>query len=520
VRLCLRLAAVFGRRGNRALERELVRSLAESHPDVVSDLPEHEKKTLGALAASIERWTPPDPTAPPGRFDASCKSLVNWPGEHEILGLVVPPEGTPATAPRELFVLHAPASRKQVGFFTLSADRPGEKVAETQISAAGLPLVHDLGLWSSRVVFSPGRIVVSGGDAVVGLDTQGLARVWEWHAPGGFPESITITGASGVVVAVVALGEGRYYLQGLDAHTGTELWREGMQEAGLRPMPLCSSNRLVFLPNSGRKQFLVRDLFTGRRAHAFEIKVPVQSLADEEAWIEDDRLILPWFNESRSSERNQMIAVDLASGRLLWRIGFAEIGSEPFVLENVIQHAGKTYLIAGPWPSDEPQARALLELSTGIGAVAPLAHIRIGRDDRILGVGKSERRLRLSSPLVFLLSKSTKSDEARLRAIDLASGELWAQGLGVTIEDVRKVTVPVPALSETTIAIAYTLFSRGNPPRPATDPTSLVFLDRASGLKAERRDLNERHGNSDALRFFPLGDALVIQGDKRLEVLR
>src|SRR5262249_16092850 len=123
-------------------------------------------------------------------------------------------------------------------------------------------------------------------------------------------------------IAVVHTSDDRYYLEALDAHSGTELWREGMQDPVLQLLPLLSSNQAVFLPVSGRKQFLVRDLFTGRQALSFESESPVSYSVDQDAWIEGDRLVLPWFNDNRSSVANQIVAIDLSSGRALWRLGF------------------------------------------------------------------------------------------------------------------------------------------------------------------------------------------------------
>jgi outer membrane protein assembly factor BamB len=530
VHLCLRVASVMKRIGNLELADELVRSLGELRPEMLSDLAGDGGQKLGTLARGLPRWSPPESAPRPGRFGPSSRVAERYRGEQELLGFTYgagdrqgqgnagPPSPAPTCA---VFAAAAPDSRSAT--ITAFADAGSETLLwQSELGPGALPARFSSSYWMRRAAFAAGRVVIATHESILGLDAQDGQHAWEWRPPGVPPESISIVCAAGVVVATVQGRDGRYVLQALDAHSGIELWRDSLLDTALQPVPILSSNQALFVPVSGRKQFVVRDLFTGRRALQFESEVPSSVGMDQDAWIEGDRLVLPWFNESRSSARDQMMAIDLRSGRRLWRLAFgAEAGGERRMLTGILQHGPRTFLVVDPWPDPERPnpARAILELSTAIGATAPLSNIRIGSDDRILGWSR-DSRARFSSSLVFLLSSARPGiRETRLRAVDLASGELWTQNLALALSEIQMLPTPQPAVSDTTVAIAYSLLPPQKQSR-STATTRLAFFDRSSGLPRDSLDLDRQLGQSDSLELIPLGAALLVKGQRMMEILR
>jgi hypothetical protein len=520
VRLCLRQAAVHAELGNRELADEFVRTLAEVRPEVVSEAPDGTGRPLGELAAGLPRWVPGDHTPHPGRFSANCKQIARWVGEHELLGFALPDAAADAApSERQLVVVHLQRERRNARLFALDARDPGTPAWISEFTLDNLPPQSPTNYWSRHVAFAAGRIVVAGDREVFGLNAADGTRAWEWRPDAGPMLTITLACSAGVVVAVVHQPGDRYFVQALDARNGTELWREGMQDAFVQRTPLLASNRVVFLPRVGLKQTIVRDLFTGRRERAIDLGVPVSSTVEQDAWIEGDHLIIPWFAPVLAkAERNQISAYDLGAGTLAWRVGFDDQGTERRGLSGIVQHAEQTYLIVSAWPSAERPAAAnmLFELHTGIGALTPLSNIRLGSEDRLFGLPTRGGRLRVGSPYVYLRSSRSGVGEARLRAIDLTSGELWVQSLPVPVEDIYSLPTPAPALSESSVAIAYTL----SPMRTQQQkPTTLAFFDRTTGLRRGERLLASAHGASDRLQLVPLGDALIVKGKDQLEIL-
>lgn len=523
VQLCLRLASVLSATGNHELANELVRTLAENEPELVSDLPTQRGQRLADLAAGIVRWTPPDPLPPAGRFDASCRNGAlddAWDAEHEILGVLPGEPGERAPRDRALLLVRPSTGAQTATFVALSPGDPLNPLWTTAVKMSNMPSGSTSGGFGRRVALSATRVLVATGESIVALDAESGTQAWEWRPPSP-PRSTSISAASGVLVVVLRLPDERYALQALDAHGGHELWREDLADTGLLRTPVLSSNRIVFLPAPGRQQCATYDLFTGRRGLSFELDAPAGSNMERDAWIEGDRLILPWFNatKARLPLSNQVLAIDLATGERLWRVGFAEPGEDQRTLDGVLQFGQRTFLVLKPWRvDDKPSAPGLiLELATQIGATAPISNVRVMPEDRIFGLAPASR-VRLPSSLVFILAERPGADTSSLRCIDLTSGELWVQSLAVPASELEyNAPMPLPAISDTTVAVGFTHRPRD---RQALAVTSLLFYDRASGLKRDERSLSLTLSRSERPQFVSFGDALLVKGGRALEILK
>jgi outer membrane protein assembly factor BamB len=519
VRLLARAASVMRKIGNPELADELLRTLAEERPDLAAETVLDDGSQLAALARGIARWTEYDTGAAASRFAPTRSRALVDTGEQEFLGFLAPELGAPlANGARALFARAQP-DRHSAWLSAAWGDSVQWKI---ELPSGSLPPSIGASYWSHRAAFARSRIVLAAGDSVVGLNAADGERAWEWHPPGGTPDSMSVACASGVAVVVARFSGGRYVVQALDAHAGVELWREGMLENTVQAAPLLSSNQVVFPPVSGGKQFVVCDLFTGRRALQFEIDLPAAASVDQDAWIEGGRLIVPWFDDNRSSARNQILALDLANGRTQWRLGFSSVSGDSRALSGILQHGAKTYLLVAPATDAQPGAspRAILELSTAIGAASPLANIRIGPEDRILGLPRERAsRVHLATSWFFVLSGRSGARDARLRAVDLESGEQWTHGLDLSIDEIATRTpAPLPALSDSTVAIAYTLATQSGTRNIGV--TQLSFFDRATGSLRDRLDLDKRLGASDNLLLVPLESALIVKGQRLMEFRR
>jgi outer membrane protein assembly factor BamB len=517
VRLLVHAAAVMRKIGNPELSDELLRTLADERPDLAAATTLDDGSQLAVVARGIARWAEYDSGAATSRFAPTRSRAQVDTGEQEFLGALAPEIGAqPASGTRALFARAQP--ERHSAWLTAAW---GDSVQwRIELPPGSLPPSIGASYWAHRVGFARSRIVLAAGDSVIGLNAADGERAWEWRPPSGTPDSMSVACASGVAVVVVRFPGQRYFVQALDAHAGIELWREGMQENTVQASLLLSSNRVVFPAVSGGKQFAVCDLFTGRRALQFEIDLPAAASIDQDAWIEGGRLVVPWFDE-KPSARNQILAIDLGNGRTQWRLGFSTVNGDSRALSGILQHGAKTYLVVAPASDAQPggSPRAILELSTAIGAASPLANIRIGPEDRILGL-RGASRVRLATSWFFVLSGRSGARDARLRAIDLESGEQWTHAIDLSIDDIAnaRTPTPLPALSDSTVAIAYTLATPSG--ARSIGVTQLSFFDRATGSLRDRLDLDKRLGASDSLLLVPLESALVVKGQRLMEFRR
>jgi len=493
-----RAALGFERAGNRELASEL-------------------QRTLGAPGSERARWQPPDQAVPIGRFQADAPRLWALDGVYQILGRTLPED--PAA---ERLQLVAGSERDQGGceLRAWSGTNLEQPLWVADVSRMITPGSQEAGAWRARTGYARGRVLLAAPAGVVALDERTGQPSWEWHVePEGF-ECANLAVASGI--ALVALrpdkdsdAEG-CLLQALDAHGGAPLWRIRSPGSGVRALPLCSSNQLVFLPPNGTKgEIAVHDLFTGARSGGFTLEQVVPAKLEDDAWIEGDRLLLPWMDNNAS----QVECWDLVQKKRVWHLDLNEGTSEQRRLFGVLQFGTRTWLHLKPAASGSSDSNPVLcELSTSIGALSPLSNVRLAPEDWLTGLARSRRRLP-SSELYVLSERPQAKEETRVRCIDLVSGERWSATLRAPFKDIGKST-PAPALSADGVALAYNPYARAE--RASSSGSSVVFLDRTNGLvRADKRALGaEAFGRSEALELVPLGDGLLVRGANRLEVWR
>jgi outer membrane protein assembly factor BamB/tetratricopeptide (TPR) repeat protein len=551
VRALLRLSSAMSRAGNRELAAQLSKNLAVARGGVRSDLDGDGGRTLAELGAGIARWQRADPTRVPGHFRDLRREGRALTFDWEILGRVPADDGSrgegaePAGGLEEYAVIRT----SDRGFVLVNAlvGRPERDpdlefaFADVRIPVPQTPLGVVNPPWSRRTALAPGRILVATGAGVSAIDTQGR-MVWAWRPEGATPASLTLAYAAGIVVVSADLGSGRRFLQALDVHAGIELWRVPVVDPGLSPVPVLSANKVVLLPARSRRKGLALDLVTGRDAVAFQLDSPASGSTSDDAWIDGDLLIVPWFLQSREPSNNQVIAIDLTTGARAWRVAIGgdrpdaapandpasetdrDEAPDPRELLAVLQHGERSWLLIGPPISSAAAGAApattLVELATHLGAVSPLPNVRIAPSDRVFGL-LGTGRIRLPSTTIFLLNAREGSTEARVRAVDLESGEVWVQPLVHAFGDLVLLRppfspAPQPVLSTDAVAIVYSLNSKTG----MSFPTFVECFDRGSGRDLGSLPMSPAMGRCDAIKLYPLGAGLLVRGQSGLEVLR
>jgi len=553
IRTLLRLSAAMSRAGNRELSTGLLRSLASIRGDVRSDLDGDGGRTLAELAAgSAPRRARPAPSAL-GHFRELHREVRPISSEWEVVGRL-PPEDASADEGGE-------GDRGLEGYAVLRATERGYALVnalvgppdsepefafpDVRIPTPSATLGSSNTPWSRRTALAPGRILVATVSGVSAIDTQGT-MAWAWRPEGSTPASVSLACGSGVAVVCADLATGRRFLQALDAHSGVELWRVPILDPGLASVPVLSGSRVALLPARGRRRCLSLDLFTGRDPVSFQLESPAGASAPDDAWTEGDLLVVPWFLQAREPSTNQILAYDLRNGGRAWRLALGDDRAAPMTpapvvpggpaagadrdggpdareLVAVLQCSDRTWLLLRPPLSanDRTGSASIAELSPRIGALSPLPNVRIALTDRVLGlVGAG--RVRIPATQLFLLASREGSNDARIRAIDLAAGaELWAQPLKHAFPDMYQIPapytpMPLPALSDDTVAVVYSLLPNSN----ISSSTFLVCLDKQSGRDLVYLPLSPALGKCDSIRLHPLGSGLLVRGLGGLEVLR
>ncbi|MBK7645379.1 MAG: PQQ-binding-like beta-propeller repeat protein [Planctomycetes bacterium] len=516
--LLARAALGFERAGNTELSSELLRTLAAARPDFKPADPAALGRDLAALGGAKVRWTPPESAAPIGSFRPDALRLWALDGRYQLLGRTL---GDDPAAERLQLVAGGESSRGGCELSAWSGANLEHPLWSADVGFMNETGRLDAGNWRARSGLARARVLVAGRDFVRAFDERSGTLAWEWHSAAPLGECTALTVAAGI--ALVALhpiededGAGDW-LQALDARSGAPLWRMRSPGAGVRALPMCGSNAMVFLPPTGNSEIAVHDLFTGARMGSLTLETPVPTKLEEDAWIEGDRLLLPWID----SRRAQIEGWDLALRKRLWHLDLNAGASDPRMLGGILQSGTRTWLFLRPAISSSPDANpTLAELSTGIGALSPLSNVRLSSGDRLLGPLTQKRRRLPSSELFVLSERPQAREETRVRCIDLSAGERWSTTLRTPFQEISGSLTPAPALSSDGLALAYTPFADSK--RASSVGSNVVFLDRANGLvRADKRSLaQELFGSSDSLEFVPLGDGLLVRGMHRLEVWR
>ncbi len=546
-RLVLRLSAALSKSGNVEAASALQRALAVAHGDLVVDISREVAAETGvdtaahvatdgagtklrAIADRAPQFTTFSRAPSVGTFRRDPDKVLDipWVGEYELLGEPLPKEPTHELAAgrpeRLVFALSSPSMRRTVQILELTSDEMAAARWSFDLPLDARPPSNGIGYWNRRTAFAAGRLMLATSGGIVAIDTDDGSAAWKWQPEEAPVDSLSIACASGVAVVIVTpRGErDRWYVVALDAHSGAELWRDTQMESGVQRMPIVSGDHVVFLPTAQRRQVTVRDLFTGAHGRRFDLETPLSTAADQDAWIEGDTLIVPWFMELRSPEHNHILAYDLRSGSRSWRVPFDEPSSRPAgksetptrrYLQAVLQQEGRTWLLLQSTVGGQSE-KALYALDTRIGALTPLPGRRMGGEDMLMGLARSGRIEMPAGPILVISPKARSPREALLHCIDLDRGELWSQSLGLDFDEIVSGIVPLPALSDTTVAVAYAASNRMSP----NLSLSISFFDVRTGALGGRRDVLPN--GRDVPQLVPLGDTLLVKTRSALEILK
>ncbi len=490
IELLLRLGAVLEDGGNTAYSRGLLASLARHHPGMRSPLERHRGLGLADLVAKL----PPSAAAPEraAEFDESARLAASSSRPYAFFGVVADRAGAP-------LLLHASPE----GFTAFGADGKAAWTYEAQAELAAAAR-----RWTGRRYLEPGRLTAFlRSDLLVGIDTTTGRELWQWQPDVG--HITNVGGDSGVATVFVDRKDVGTQLLGIDTASGVVLWTRSVPRASWM-WAVCGEDRVVILPqNYGETLTLVLDLYTGRERSAFDLPVNVKSPNHMSAWIERGRLIVPHFRSWRG-EHHYLAAYDLETGAPAWHVP-SEEGLE---LDSIARSEGQTYLVL--LASTRERVGGLVQVHTRDGAVREIPGVEFEGVDVPVGLVRYETTV-LEEPFLFAASRDS-GDWLRIRAIHLPYGERWAhrelvQGLSQFSNPLH---VPLPALSRTTVALAFTEPTE----RSSKDgATHLLFLDRSSGVRREVRVLGPDLGEAKEITLNALGDALFLAGGRALHVL-
>ncbi|MCB9905832.1 MAG: PQQ-binding-like beta-propeller repeat protein [Planctomycetes bacterium] len=500
--LALHLGVALAREGNESYLRGLLGRLASSVPRAVSPFPEHEGRTISEVYASLGPEPRPTP-APEPTFGSDLRAKARVQGDHEYLGELLPSPGTPPTK-RLLFSRYHDGRSSLLALDAQQPEKPlWEKLEE-----------QSRGNRVSLVAFVPGRALIATRETLRAFDADNGDVQWTWRPNAGDIRSVRA--ARGLAIVVASLPAGARQLFAVDVTTGRTVWKRALATGLYHAEPLVGEDELVFLPNVARRRGLVVDLYTGAKRMDLQFPIVLQNDAFRAAWIEDGLLIVPWFHESRDPDRNQVVAVDLDSGRQAWRVALEDVAGGGRELNRVLRWAGRTFLSLLDTHAP-PEGRApgiLVELHTNLGATAELSGYRF--DERFWELGGSDPRLELESPYWFQLSPAP--GDLFLHAVHLPFGhERWASRLQLSDEGLYNGMVPVPVLSKDTVAAIVVVRKDG---RGADWQSMLYLFGRDDGTPRGNQILGPFDRAGGALGLYGLGDALVVIGDGGLKVMR
>ncbi|MCE9595282.1 MAG: PQQ-like beta-propeller repeat protein, partial [Planctomycetes bacterium] len=487
--------------GERELARALCMRLEPFTPDRVVDRSTTPPQTVATLARALA-GEPGPAAAERVDFDDTIRPHGGRSnGPWNLLGYLPLAPGAPADGPRHLVT----STRGWIDVWRSGS--PPERLCHYRIDPPADPEVRP-----NRVLFGADRVVIGLADRVVGVDVTEPSEAWELTADG---ESIeALVGADGVAIAATQDRTRGYTLHAVSIELGQELWT---RELGLDVTlpPLVGEGRVVVLPRGrGVRSAQVFDLFVGTQTASFELDADTWENDGRSAWIEQGKVLLPAFRRNARSTNEMLRAFDLESGVKRWTVP-VESGRE---LQTVIRAAGRTYLVlAADATAGRLQSGGILELDTGLGALRAIQNAKLGPGDLLIGVPRLAV-VELDTPFVFVRGEAPGVREAVLRAIHLPYGERWSTRLSVPIEAFYNGAMPRPVVSQSTVALVYGEHTRTRDGE-ATDRTSLVLFDRASGQRRDLRTLDRALGRSDSLELGGLGSALFVAGSGGMDVL-
>ena len=514
-RLLLALAAAADQVGNGELARGLLEQLEKTVPDLVSEQPPHGARTVRELAAE-RRVPPPDPARAAASFSGTPREIAVLPGRYEPIG-EAPPAAANADGPRIMLFGRSEASRLRSAHQTVALEAFSDADPTRALWDVSLPPVGGIETWQERVGMAEGRIVVATERSLFGLERETGAPLWTWTP--GDRRVVGVRVSGGVAVAISTGSEDdRLVLTGVELALGAVLWQIEASTKEYSEEAVCGSGRLVLLPQPyAASTMLVFDLFTGRKLHSVDLRRAPQRMLARAAWIEDGRIVLPWFLIEVEDERNHVVAFDLDTGTLAWEVHFDRSLGGGKQLHAIVQTGAHTILVLKPASSAGGVRGVLAALDTRIGGVARLGNVELDDDHVPIGSHLSDRRrLRLDEPFLFLSSRVQGNDGMRLTAVHLPFGvERWRWE--PPFDDLYTGGMPLPAVGRDVVALV--VGERGSR-RPVTHLSNLVLLGRHDGQRREIQLLDPAYGRSDEIQLVPLGNALLVTGQQMMRVMR
>lgn len=508
----LALAAAAERAGNPALACGLLEQLGKAHPRLVSDQPPHGGRAVLELVreSAASSAAAPDPGS---AFSSNPREVALLAGRFEAIGELPPPPGEATGERLLLFGRSDPRSRPNERRLSLEAF--GERDPTRPRWSANLSFLGSSETWEERVGLGQGLVAVATERGVLCLERASGEVRWEWS-----PDQLTVLGvrvSDGIAVAVGRGGDERVVLTGLELTRGTVLWRIETNYKDHYEQPVCGSGKLVLLPQPyGQNVMLVFDLFTGRGVSRVSLPHPLQRLTFRAAWIDQGRIVMPWFLTEVSDPRNRIVAYDLESGAQAWEVHFDRSLGGGRQLHAIVESGEHTILVLKP-PFESGARGILAALDLRVGGIARLGNVELLDDQVPIGPHLSDRRrVRLEQPVLFLRSGGQQGDRTRLTAVHLPYGVerwRWEPPFG----DLYTGGMPLPAVGRDVIAL---VLSERSGRRPVHHQANLVLLGRHDGLRREIQILDPRFGRSDDIQLVPLGDALLVAGQQVLKVLR
>ena len=503
--LALHLGVALAREGNESYLRGLLGRLAASVPRAVSPFPEHQSRTIFELYSSLG----PEPVAPPApdpSFVAGARTRARIPGAVTLLGELMPRVDEPAT--RRLLFKRRYDARST--YFAMDAATPEQPLWEVS-----QPEQHSRSRWDDQVAMLPGRALIAGNKSVRSFDAADGSAQWAWRLGSGTVRHLSA--ARGLVfVLSSSSSNGARTLTALDALSGRAVWSRIIPASLYHANPVLGEDELVFLPNVARRRGLVIDLYTGSKRMDIAFAHGLQSDSFEAVWIEDGLLIVPWFHQSRSAEHNQVIAIELESGRLAWRVPLEDIAGGGRDLLRVLRWDDRTFLcLLDTRRSDENRpAGVLVELHTNLGATAELSGYRF--DERFWELGDADPRVDLESPFWFQVSPTAA--DLTLHAVHLPFGhERWTARLQLSDDELYNGSVPSPVLSTETVAAMIVVQDGG---KGSDWRSMLYFFGRDDGTPRGNQVIGTFDRKRGSLGMYGLGDALLVVGEDGLKVMR
>ena len=161
--------------------------------------------------------------------------------------------------------------------------------------------------------------------------------------------------------------------------------------------------------------------------------------------------------------------------------------------------------------ADAERPGYLVQLHTDTGARRRVGGLELFTKDKLIDI-RSKERTRIERPFVFVQSSDKGGSETLIRAVQLPFGERWAWRLKVITEDI--LPMPLPAVSGSTVALLHAEWSQGN----RENRPSMRLLDLSRGSLEDTQVLNKDFDASKTITFHALGNALIVQGDRRIEI--